>query len=71
MTAQTQPVDLHTAYSLPVPTLIIYELLGIPYKDRDFLEKCNAIRTNGSATSAESSAASKDLVNYLGRLVSL
>ena len=65
-----QPIDLHTAYSLPLPTLTIYDILGIPYEDHQFLENCNAIRTNGSATSAQSSAASQDLMNYLSRLVS-
>lgn len=66
---QKQPVDLHEAFSMPVPTLIIYKMLGIPYEDHEFLHKCNSIRTNGSATSAESSTASNDLMEYLGRLV--
>jgi nitric oxide reductase len=70
MIGHTAPVDLFTSFALPVPTLVIYQLLGIPYEDHDFLEKCNSIRTNGSATSAESSAASKDLMSYLDRLVS-
>lgn len=70
MIKKKQPIDLHTAYSLPLPTLIIYDMLGIPYEDHEFLENCNAIRTNGSATSAQSSAASQDLINYLSRLVS-
>ncbi|UJR14381.1 hypothetical protein I4U23_001377 [Adineta vaga] len=69
MKKKKQPVDLHISYSLPVPTFTIYDMLGIPYEDHDFLERCNAIRTNGSATSAESSAASQDLMNYLARLV--
>ncbi|CAF1175771.1 unnamed protein product [Adineta ricciae] len=68
MKKKKQPIDLHVAYSLPVPTLMIYDMLGIPYEDHEFLERCNAIRTNGSATSAESSAASQDLMNYLSRL---
>ena len=67
---QSKPVDLHTAYSLPVPTLVIYDMLGIPYEDHQRLEQWNAIRTNGSATAAQSSAASQDLVNYLTDLVS-
>jgi len=68
MKNKKQPIDLHLSYSLPIPTLVIYDMLGIPYSDHDFLERCNAIRTNGSATSAESSAASQDLMNYLSRL---
>jgi nitric oxide reductase len=69
-TAHAQSVDLVASFAVQVPTLVIYQMLGIPYEDNNFLEKCNAIRTNGSATSAESSAASKDLMDYLGHLVS-
>jgi cytochrome P450 len=34
MAARTPPVDLHEALSLPVPVLVICELLGVPYEDR-------------------------------------
>jgi cytochrome P450 len=30
-----QPVDLHTELAVPVPILVICELLGVPYEDRD------------------------------------
>lgn len=66
---ESQPVDLLSSFGMPVPTLVIYKMLGIPYEDHEFLHKCNSIRTNGSATSAESSTASKDLMDYLARLV--
>lgn len=69
MLKNPQPVDLLSVYAMPVPTFVIYKMLGVPYEDHEFLEKCNAIRTNGSATSAESAQASKDLMDYLGRLV--
>ncbi|GLZ39709.1 cytochrome P450 [Actinokineospora sp. NBRC 105648] len=32
--AQGPPVDLVTAFALPVPSLVICELLGVPYADR-------------------------------------
>lgn len=64
-----QPVDLVASFAMPVPTQVIYKMLGIPYEDHEFLHKCNSIRTNGSATSAEASTASGDLMSHLGRLV--
>ncbi|WP_375486972.1 cytochrome P450 [uncultured Mycobacterium sp.] len=35
MAAQEPPADLHTAVALPLPILVICELLGVPYEDRD------------------------------------
>jgi pentalenolactone synthase len=35
MFARTPPVDLHEAVSFPLPALVICELLGVPYADRE------------------------------------
>jgi cytochrome P450 len=35
MAGHAQPVDLHEAVSFPLPALVICELLGVPYADRD------------------------------------
>lgn len=35
MSAKGSPADLHTAVALPLPLLVICELLGVPYADRD------------------------------------
>jgi cytochrome P450 len=35
MAHQTQPADLHEAVSFPLPALVICELLGVPYADRE------------------------------------
>ncbi|WP_433209359.1 cytochrome P450 [Nocardia sp. CA-107356] len=35
MAAKGSPADLHTAVALPLPLLVICELLGVPYADRD------------------------------------
>ncbi|MFB7717688.1 cytochrome P450 [Nocardia sp. NPDC056100] len=35
MAAQGSSADLHTALALPLPLLVICELLGVPYDDRD------------------------------------
>ena len=38
---------------------IIYTILGVPFEDLEFLTQQNSIRTNGSATAREASAAAE------------
>lgn len=64
-----QPVDLVKSFAVPVPTQVIYQILGIPDKDMDYLSGCNAVRTSGSTTSGQAAAASKEVTDYLSRLV--
>ena len=63
------PVDLVEKFALPLPSYIIYGILGVPFKDLEYLTQCNAIRSNGSATASEASSANKELLDYLGNLV--
>ncbi|KAK3391398.1 cytochrome P450 [Sordaria brevicollis] len=62
------PVDLVQNFALPVPSYIIYTILGVPFEDLEFLTQQNSIRTNGSSTAREASAANQELLNYLRRL---
>lgn len=41
------------------PQKIIYGILGVPFKDLEYLTQCNAVRSNGSATATEASNANK------------
>lgn len=63
------PVDLVQQFALPVPSYIIYTILGVPFHDLAFLTEQNAIRTNGSATAREASSANRELLEYLADLV--
>lgn len=65
------PVDLVEKFALPVPSYIIYTILGVPFEDLVFLTQQNAIRTNGSATAREASSANQELLDYLAKLVDL
>jgi hypothetical protein len=38
---------------------IIYGILGVPFKDLEYLTQCNAIRSHGSATATEAANANK------------
>jgi cytochrome P450 len=64
-----RPADLVEAVSLPVPSLVICELLGVPYADRELFEK--RARTVVSHTSAAEDrvAVIKALGGYLSELV--
>ncbi|KAJ4299186.1 hypothetical protein N0V90_004430 [Kalmusia sp. IMI 367209] len=67
-----KPVDLVEKFALPLPSYIIYEILGVPFQDLEFLTQQNAIRSNGSATATEASNANKAyrvLLDYIGNLV--
>ncbi|MCF6472757.1 cytochrome P450 [Nonomuraea sp. MG754425] len=51
LAADRRPVDLVQALSLPVPSLVICELLGVPYTDHDFFQSRTAMMV--SKTSLE------------------
>ncbi|KAF4964748.1 hypothetical protein FSARC_7347 [Fusarium sarcochroum] len=63
------PVDLVQEFALPVPSYIIYTILGVPFNDLQYLTQQNAIRTNGSSTAREASSANQELLGYLAKLV--
>lgn len=65
-----EAVDLVEKFALLVPSEIIFRLLGVPKKDMAYLGTINAVRTNGSSTATEASAASNELTEYMRRLVS-
>ncbi|KAL2847416.1 cytochrome P450 55A2 [Aspergillus pseudodeflectus] len=63
------PLDLVEHFSLPIPSLVIYHILGIPIEDIKYLTEMNAIRTNGSSTASAAQNANQDLLEYLAKLV--
>jgi cytochrome P450 len=67
--AGPKPVDLVTAFALPVPSLVICELLGVPYEDRDLFHDITKVMVSRTATPAEAVKATEELLAYLGGLV--
>jgi cytochrome P450 len=65
---QTPPVDLHEALSFPLPALVICELLGVPYEDRDQFRDWSAGAGNITDRAA-ATAALGALVNYMYQLI--
>lgn len=67
--AGPKPVDLVQAFSLPIPSLVISELLGVPYEDHEFFQANSKTLVSVTATPAERAAAHTALAGYLDRLV--
>ncbi|PWW53742.1 cytochrome P450 [Actinokineospora spheciospongiae] len=69
MLAGPRPADLVQAFSLPLPSLVICELLGVPYADRDFFHRASRTIIARDATPEDAVGATDDLLAYLGDLV--
>ncbi|MFD7154738.1 cytochrome P450 [Kribbella sp. NPDC059898] len=67
--AGPNPVDLVEAFALPVPSLVICRLLGVPYADHDFFQQNSKNLIRMSATPEERAAAHGNLAKYLDNLV--
>jgi cytochrome P450 len=64
-----KPADLVRALSLPVPSLVICELLGVPYADHDFFQTRSGTLLRATSTMEQVRAASDELRGYLDELV--
>jgi cytochrome P450 len=67
--AGPKPVDLMEAFALPVPSLVICELLGVPYADHDFFQQNSKELISLTATPEERGQAHGNLGAYLYNLV--
>jgi cytochrome P450 len=65
----TPPVDLVKEFALPVPSLVICELLGVPYADRETFQVNSAKFLEKDVTLDEKMAAFTGLTTYLAELV--
>ena len=63
------PADLVTSFSLPVPSVVICHLLGVPYADHDFFQKRSQAFMSGATTREDRMAAIQELRAYLAHLV--
>ncbi|MEV7983134.1 cytochrome P450 [Streptomyces sp. NPDC086519] len=69
MLAGPKPVDLVTALSLPLPSLMICALLGVPYEDHEFFQEHASFATRSDKTLEEQRAANQALGGYLAGLL--
>ncbi|MER7372768.1 cytochrome P450 [Streptomyces lanatus] len=68
MIDQGAPAELVNAFALPVPSMVICALLGVPYADHDFFEG-ESRRLLRGATAAEAMDARDRLENYFIELI--
>ncbi|WP_067540271.1 cytochrome P450 [Nocardia crassostreae] len=69
MARLTPPVDLVKEFALPVPSLVICELLGVPYADRETFQGNSAQFLVRDQTLEEKAAAFGAMTSYLAQLV--
>ncbi|SOJ57250.1 Cytochrome P450-SU2 [Mycobacterium simulans] len=69
MLAGPQPADIVTALALPVPSLVISQLLGVPYEDSEMFQRHANIGLARYATGAETVKGAVSLHKYLAQLV--
>ncbi|MFI5606194.1 cytochrome P450 [Amycolatopsis sp. NPDC051903] len=67
--AADQPVDLVEALSLPVPSLVICELLGVPYEDHEFFQENTKQLIKRNTTAEARRAAFERVQSYLADLI--
>ena len=69
MRAAGSPADLVESFALPVPSIVICHLLGVPYQDHAFFQARSATLINRAAPVDAVRAAADELRSYLGSLV--
>jgi cytochrome P450 len=67
--AGPQPADIVTALALPVPSLVISQLLGVPYEDAEFFQHHANIGLARYATGEDTAKGAAGLTRYLAKLV--
>ncbi|QUH01929.1 cytochrome P450 [Saccharopolyspora erythraea] len=71
MLAAGGTADLVADFALPVPSLVISGLLGVPEVDRDFFESRTRVLVTTTSTDQQREAATKQLLRYLDRLIAI
>ncbi|QHC23748.1 cytochrome P450 [Streptomyces sp. GS7] len=72
MLAAGDTADLVADFALPIPSLVISSLLGVPPADREFFESRTRVLVSlRTATDDDRMAATKDLLRYISRLVDI
>ncbi|RZQ61459.1 cytochrome P450 [Amycolatopsis suaedae] len=69
MISKGPPADLVADFALPVPSLVISVMLGVPYSDHEFFQRNSKTMTNRNLPADEQAQATRTLFAYLLDLV--
>ncbi|MDT3397013.1 cytochrome P450 [Streptomyces sp. B1866] len=69
LAAPDRTADLVETLAMPVPSLVICDLLGVPYGDHPFFQRCTNALVKRTGTDTDGVAAFAALREYLGELV--
>jgi cytochrome P450 len=67
--AGPRPADLVAGLALPVPSMVLCELLGVPYQDRDYFQHRATAQVRRQIAPEQRRQAGSELRTYLDRLV--
>jgi cytochrome P450 len=70
MVEKGPPTDLVRDFALPIPSMVICRLLGVPYADHEFFEVNSAKSLDLSIDATEAAMAGAAVYNYINELVS-
>jgi cytochrome P450 len=69
MASSGPPADLVADFALPIPSLVICELLGVPYADHPFFQQQTTVIVDLDSSVEQAGAAVRELAGYLHDLV--
>ncbi|MGW0583074.1 cytochrome P450 [Streptomyces sp. NPDC002920] len=69
MSRRDAPVDLVERFALPLPSLVICDLLGVPYEDHEYFQDRSKVFVDGTATGQRIGQAWEELNAYLLELL--
>lgn len=65
------PAEIVHDFALPIPTMVICEMLGVPYADRDQFAERSYTCLSSEVAIEESQQAGKELFEYVDRLIDI
>jgi cytochrome P450 monooxygenase len=71
MLAAGPTADLVSAFALPVPSLVICAMLGVPYSDHEYFETRTQTLVTFTSSQEDRAIAAGELLTYLTRLVTI